>query len=90
MILTLCIPSVDRRFTNEYIRTTLDNTNIGKICKIKEKDSYTRSDSKKVFVTMNVDTENEYQRKLLERLEQGKNIKVMHEEPYYWKMVQCK
>jgi hypothetical protein len=39
---------------------------------------------------MRVDDNNEYRRQLVERLEQGKNIKIMHQEPYYWKMVQCK
>ena len=39
---------------------------------------------------MQVDGANEYRRQLVERLAQGKNIKIMHEEPYYWKMVQCK
>jgi hypothetical protein len=90
MLLSLCIPCVDTRFTYQYIRSTIAKTNLGIICNIKESNSYTKCNSKKVFVTMRVDDNNEYRRQLVERLEQGKNIKIMHQEPYYWKMVQCK
>jgi hypothetical protein len=35
-------------------------------------------------------SEGEAHRYLRERLEGGQNIKVIHEEPYYWKMIPCK
>jgi hypothetical protein len=90
MLLTLCIPSVDTHYTPDYIYSILNRACIGKIHGIKEMVSHTKINSKKVFVTLNVYQENDEHRHLLERLGQGKNIKVMHEEPYYWKMVQCK
>jgi len=87
MILHLCIPCVDLAYSYENIHTILTRANIGVVHSIKEIQSYNNMNSKKVFVKLDVCTDNRY---LLERLEGGQNIKIIHEEPYYWKMIQCK
>lgn len=89
MILNLCIPQVDSVYSYENIRIILTRANIGIIQSIKEIQSYNNVNSKKVFVKMDI-CEDDGNRHLLERLEGGQNIKIIHEEPYYWKMIPCK
>ena len=89
MILNLCIPQVDSGYSYENIRIILTRANIGIIQSIKEIQSHNNVNSKKVFVKVDV-YEDDGNRRLLERLEGGQNIKVIHEEPYYWKMIPCK
>ena len=89
MILNLCIPCVDSIYSRDNICALLQKANIGMIHSIKEIQSHNKVNSKKVFVKVDV-SEGESHRYLRERLEGGQNIKVIHEEPYYWKMIPCK
>ena len=90
MILNLCIPNVDIKYKYEYIHNIMTKINIGKVEQLKVLLSHTNVNCKKVFVKINISEKiTKEQRHLLERLEQGKNIKILYEEPYFWKMVQC-
>ena len=81
--MSLCIPRISKHITREYIRDIFCKLNIGVIHRIDIKD---KNDMyQKVFIHMlwnNSDTAI----KARDRLLNGKDIKIMYEEPWFWKV----
>ena len=90
MLLKLCIPCTDNKYSLQYIQNVISKTKIGIIKNIKEYPSQSKTNSKKVFIHMDVFDEELQNKPYIDRLTQGQNIKVMYEEPQYWKVLLCK
>ena len=90
MLLKLCIPCTDNKYSLHYIQTIISKTKIGIIKSIKEFPSQSKTNSKKVFLQLEVSEQESQNKHYIDRLTQGQNIKVMYEEPQYWKVLMCK
>ena len=87
-ILTLCIPHVKYTITKKEIMNTLCKLDLGKIDRIDMIDKKTvQGDSyKKVFLHFKYWNDNEDTNEIKERLSQGKDIKVVYDFPWFWKI----
>jgi len=84
-IKTLCIPRILSNVTKEYIRDTINNFNLGTIEHIdiiKNKNL-----SNKAFIHFSKWNSGGNADIAKERLLNGKDIKIIHNEPWFWKIV---
>ena len=80
----LCIPRIEKQTPLEYIIQRMNV--LGEVIQIQETPLYNDPDYKRVTMTIvwNMD---EKKKKIQRRLQEGKNIKMIHKEPWYWKIV---
>jgi len=85
---TLCIPRVFSNISEQKIRTIFDSLKIGEIKKIDivPKKGKNGEIMNRVFVHLNKWFINENATHALKRLLEGKDIKVIYDEPWYWKV----
>lgn len=81
---TLCIPRVSKETSLNEIFKKISSTKIGVIYKILELPVRNQEDYKKIIIVIGFKGE---RGKELEKLvEEGKSIKVIYKEPWYWKL----
>ena len=86
-MISVCIPRMDSNTTQEYILQTLSKINMGQIVRIIELPIQKDPGSKRLIIKLrryDVDICPNY---IFERLRAGENIKIVHNFPWYWKMV---
>jgi hypothetical protein len=83
----LCIPRIEKHVTEEYIKQIFARLNIGKIIKITEIPLKSDPDYKRILLTIRIDPHAPNIKYINERLNSGKNIKIVYNAPWYWKMV---
>jgi len=82
---SICIPRVENNISIEYIFRKLSQLNIGKISKIIEIPLKNDSNYKRIIVKIkNVNKEN----KIFNKLDKGEHVNIVHNMPWYWKIVQ--
>jgi hypothetical protein len=96
-IISLCIPRMEIETPKEYILNTLSKINMGKIIRIIEIPTTRDLTSKRVIVKLKINNvttadmvegvENKSLKNIFERLCSGENIKIVHNFPWYWKMM---
>jgi len=84
---TLCIPRVENGLCVEYIKQKFEKWNIGKVVNITEIPLHMDPSHKRVMVDMYINTKHTNSAYVLDRFEQGQNVKLVHNNPWFWKMV---
>jgi hypothetical protein len=86
----LCIPRVNTLVTKEQVFETINKYSFGSIQKIdviKKKGSYKNNDfSNMVFIYFNQWYDNALAKSVKDRLMSGKDIKIIYDDPWYWKI----
>lgn len=86
----LCIPRVNTSVTKEQVLETINKYSFGcieKIDVIKKKGSYKNNDlSNMVFIYFKEWYDNDMAKSVKERLVSGKDIKIIYDDPWYWKI----
>lgn len=81
---TLCIPSIEEKISLEYVKTTFEKMRFGQITSIFEvpvRDGY-----KRIMIKMRMDEDTINGSYILGRINNGQNVKIVHNNPFYWKM----
>ena len=84
---SICIPRVFSNITEERVRRAIDSFGAGKISKIDlvERVNHTGEKYKRVFIHFEYWYETPRARKAKEEILQGKEIKIMYDNPWFWK-----
>jgi len=85
---SLCIPRIDSNVTKEYIMNSLHKMNIGQIEKITELPLKNNPAYKRILICVKWnDDANDSMMEIKNRLLNNETIKLVHNMPWYWKMV---
>ena len=87
IISNVCIPRMETSISNRFVYQILLKLNIGKINKIVEIPLKNEKDFKRVMITIQWHQYNPRSQFVQKRLCDGKNIKIVYDNPWYWKMV---
>jgi len=79
---TLCLPKIDSNTTKNQISNIFNQYNFGFIKKI---DLITISQSKRAFIHYEKWNNNEKNKKIKSYLDDGLDIKIIYEFPWFWK-----
>ena len=79
---TLCLPKIDSNTTKKQISNIFNQYNFGFIKKI---DLITISQSKRAFIHYEKWNNNEKNKKIKSYLDDGLDIKIIYEFPWFWK-----
>jgi len=71
----------------DYIRKTFDKLGIGIIQKVAEIPLYSDPNYKRIMVYVSWNQNSPRSNYILSRFNEGKNVKLVHDGPWYWKMV---
>ena len=82
--LTLCIPRVDSQTEKQDIFNVFKSLRIGYIGHISEIPLKHDTTGKRIVVKFKTWVENELSKRIMERLDAGKDIKIVFKEPGYW------
>ena len=83
----ICIPRIERETSIEYIKKIFMKLHIGEIIKITETPLKSDTDYKRVFVKIKWNLLQPGSKYIHNRLNMGDNLKIVHEMPWYWKIV---
>lgn len=83
--ISMCIPRMESKYNTSFIYDIFKNLNIGDIIDIIEIPNKNNNNFKKVMI--NINTNNEIINK---RFSEGKDIKIIYDNPWYWKIYQTK
>ncbi len=85
---SLCIPRVFENITETRIRRTFDNLQIGEISRIdiKERKNERGERYKRVYIHFNKWYWNKYAQTTRAKLVSGKEIKIVYDNPWFWKV----
>jgi hypothetical protein len=79
---TLCLPKIDNNVTKSQLYLIFNKYNFGNIYKI---DLININRSKRAFIHYNIWNKNEKNNKVKKYLDDGLDIKVIYEFPWFWK-----
>ena len=90
--IVLCIPRANSSVTEQQVRKTFNDLNLGKLDKIHVRDALSSKGEqiKRIFIHYNEWNESENAQIAKERLSNDKDIKVIYDGPWYWKVVSYK
>ena len=80
--ITICIPKVRINISKNYIYTILNKYNFGKIQRV---DLVIKQNTKRAFIHYDYWNNNEKISQIKGWLSEGKDIKIIYDEPWYWK-----
>lgn len=83
----LCIPRMQKSISIEYIQQIFNKLNVGKIIKITDMVLRNDTEYKRILIHIVWATNNPRAIYIQTRLSEGKNIKLVHNNPWYWKVV---
>ena len=85
--ISICIPRMDSNITKDYIYETFKKLNIGYIISLKE--IPLRNDNKhtRVIISLCLNGITEYSNIFNDRITNNESIKIVHDMPWYWKIV---
>lgn len=81
----LCIPRIENQTSLEYITQKMNV--FGQVIHIHETPLYNDPEYKRVTLTIVWKMDEQKIHQIQHRLKEGKNIKIIHKEPWYWKIV---
>jgi len=82
----LCIPQIQSSISKEYIFSVFCKLNIGYIEKINEIPNKTKPEFKRIIIKIKKTDTNERALSIWNRFHEGKNIKLVYNTPWYWKI----
>jgi len=83
----ICIPRVDANLEINYIKETMNNLNIGYVKKIREIPLKNDNNYKRILMRFKWKENNEQSINLQKQMETLGSLKVVHNMPWYWKLV---
>jgi len=83
----LCIPRVDASVPIDYIKKTINGLNIGHIRDIREIPLRNDPTHKRILMRFHWKEQNTRSLKLQRKMEELGSLKVVHDMPWYWKLV---
>jgi hypothetical protein len=84
---TICIPRVEKKMRMDYIKQKFAQWNIGKVVQIKEIPLHTDTDYKRVMIDIYMNASQENSMYVLNRFDKGQTVKLVHNNPWFWKMM---
>ena len=84
---TLCLPKIDTNTTRKQLYNIFNKYNFGPIKKI---DLITLSQSKRAFIHYQSWNNNEKNKKIKSYLDEGLDIKIIYDFPWFWKCSKSK
>jgi len=84
---SICIPRIESSIPKEYIYNTMAGLRLGKIDKIIEIPLRHEPSFKRIIINLSWNTNEDRVRKLQTHLDKMGSIKVVHDMPWYWKIV---
>ena len=85
--ISLCIPRVDKNITCSDVKDIMQKLDIGEIDHVDMIPNKNKDDqSKRAFIHFRNWISSERTNKIYEILKTGKNIKVVYNEPWFWKI----
>tara|TARA_Y100000992_G_scaffold124944_1_gene81937 strand:+ start:662 stop:979 length:318 start_codon:yes stop_codon:yes gene_type:complete len=86
---SLCIPRIHNSINKDYIYKVFCKLKIGYILKVKELFiKKEKGDYKRIIIHLKWNTNTENGKRMKQQLEEGKTIKVVYQEPWYWKILE--
>jgi len=86
MIITLCIPRVEKRTELSYVRSIFIQMNIGNLHNIYEIPLRMDERYKRVMIQMDINENDDRGLFILNRIRSGKDVKIVYKSPSYWKV----
>jgi hypothetical protein len=83
----LCIPRVENAVSKDYILKTFNKLKIGIIEQISETPLHNDIKHKRVFIKVRWSEESENAKNIITRLSNKETVKIVHEFPWFWRVV---
>jgi len=83
----LCIPRIEVSVTKEYILGVFTKLKIGYIENIQEIPLHKNKDFKRIIIKINWSETSPTAKNILTRLDNNETIKLVHDMPWFWKIV---
>jgi len=83
----LCIPRIEVSVTKEYILGVFIKLKIGYIENIQEIPLYKNKEFKRIIIKINWSETSPTAKNILTRLDNNETIKLVHDMPWFWKIV---
>jgi hypothetical protein len=87
MTSSICIPRMDASITKEYITTKINSLNIGHIRQLREIPLKNDPSHKRVLMRFHWKENNDKSINLQKQLMDLGSLKIVHNMPWYWKLV---
>lgn len=87
MYTMLCIPRIENATKLEYVRSIFNKMNIGNIKSVFEIPLHANTEYKRVMIQMDINKTDDRGSFILDRINMGKNVKIVHNKASYWKVV---
>jgi hypothetical protein len=84
---SICIPRIETSIPKEYIYKTITNLRLGKIDRITEIPLRNDPSHKRIIINLRWNSKDESIVNLKNQLDNSGSIKVVHDMPWYWKVV---
>lgn len=88
-ITLLCIPLIESTISEEYIRHVFYSIQVTDILKIVEIPNKKNPFYKRIILSVYLNTEIPIHQFIQKRLEEKKDIKLVHSDPWYWKITEA-
>jgi hypothetical protein len=87
-MITICIPRVETAISNEYIKKKME-THVGNIQRIIEIPHKNNPQYKRVIMNIFLKPNTKKTNYIQERFSQQQDIKIIHQSPWFWKIVEA-
>jgi hypothetical protein len=86
-IQSICIPRVEQSLSRDYIYSIFEKLDVGSIDTMTEIPLRNDPTHKRILIRIRWNNKNEASSKLQEQLKTTGSIKLVHDMPWYWKIV---
>jgi hypothetical protein len=87
---TICIPRLEAHVSNDYIRSVFSKLQLGEIKRITDMPLKNDRDYKRIFIQVVWNPRDPSAEYIYQRLRQGEDVKIVYNQPWYWKVVSCR
>jgi len=87
---TICIPRLEAHVSNDYIRSVFSKLQLGEIKRITDMPLKNDRDYKRIFIQVAWKPRDPSAEYIYQRLRQGEDVKIVYNQPWYWKVVSCR
>jgi hypothetical protein len=85
----MCIPRIDTTIPSQYIQSCFENKNIGHIERIIELPHKNNPTQKRIILHVTLQETSENAKIIKERFSQKQDVKLVHNFPWFWKIVEA-
>lgn len=82
----MCIPQIDTNIKIDFIKQILNNSKIGSVFNINEIPNKDNKKYKRIIFYVKINKNTDASKIIEDRFSNKKNIKVLYEDPLYWKI----